>query len=47
MTAPLKGLRILELSSYVATPLCGLVLHQLGADVVRLEPPGGAPDRTR
>ena len=47
MTAPLADLRILELSSYVATPLCGLVLRQLGADVVRLEPPGGAPDRTR
>lgn len=47
MSAPLAGLRILELSSYVATPLCGLVLRQLGADVVRLEPPGGAPDRTR
>lgn len=47
MIAPLTNLRVLELSSYVATPLCGLVLHQLGADVVRLEPPGGAPDRTR
>ncbi|GAB3109257.1 hypothetical protein GCM10027055_07120 [Janibacter alkaliphilus] len=44
---PLAGVRVLELSSYVATPLCGLTLAQLGADVVRVEPPGGAPDRTR
>lgn len=44
---PLAGVRVLELSSYVATPLCGLTLAQLGADVVRVEPPAGAPDRTR
>ena len=44
---PLEGVRILELSSYVATPLCGLTLAQLGADVIRIEAPGGAPDRTR
>ena len=34
MTAPLNGLRVVELTSYVATPLCGLVLSQLGADVI-------------
>jgi len=44
---PLSGLRIIELSSYVATPLSGLVLAQLGADVIRVEQLGGAPDRTR
>ncbi|MET7511678.1 CoA transferase [Streptomyces albidoflavus] len=43
----LSGLRVVELSSYVATPLCGLALAQLGADVVRVEPVGGAADRTR
>ncbi|WP_439678423.1 CoA transferase [Embleya sp. MST-111070] len=43
----LSGLRIVELSSYVATPLCGLTLAQLGADVLRVEPLGGAADRTR
>lgn len=47
MTGPLAGLRVVELSSYVATPLCGLTLRQLGADVIRVEPLGGAPDRTR
>ncbi|MFF4592316.1 CoA transferase [Amycolatopsis sp. NPDC001319] len=45
--ALLDGLRVVEISSYVATPLCGMTLAQLGADVVRVEPPGGAPDRTR
>ncbi|MFC9735745.1 CoA transferase [Streptomyces roseolus] len=43
----LAGLRVVELSSYVATPLCGLTLAQLGADVLRVEPVGGAADRTR
>ncbi|WP_344318096.1 CoA transferase [Acrocarpospora pleiomorpha] len=47
MNGPLSGLRVVELTSYVAAPLCGLVLRQLGADVVRVEPIGGAPDRSR
>lgn len=44
---PLAGLRVVELSTYVATPLCGLNLAQLGADVIRVEPMGGAVDRSR
>ncbi|MGI5289773.1 CoA transferase [Nonomuraea polychroma] len=44
---PLRGLRVVELSSYVATPLCGMTLAQLGADVIRVEPVGGTVDRTR
>ncbi|GLY67971.1 CoA transferase [Amycolatopsis taiwanensis] len=44
---PLAGLRIVEVSSFVATPLCGTVLAQLGAEVIRVEPLEGAPDRTR
>ncbi|WP_082599327.1 CoA transferase [Nocardioides sp. Root151] len=46
-TGPLAGLRIVEVSSFVATPLCGLTLAQLGAEVIRVEPIGGGPDRTR
>lgn len=46
-TAPLSGMRVVELSSFVATPLCGLTLGQLGAEVIRVEPVGGGPDRTR
>lgn len=45
--APLVGLRVVEVSSYVATPLCGLLLCQLGAEVIRVEPIAGAPDRHR
>jgi 2-methylfumaryl-CoA isomerase len=44
---PLAGLRVVELSSFVATPLCGLTLGQLGAEIIRVEPMGGGPDRTR
>ncbi|MGW5106094.1 CoA transferase [Nocardia sp. NPDC004123] len=47
MNGPLSGLRVVEVSSYVATPLCGMTLAQLGAEVIRVEPIGGAPDRTR
>lgn len=41
---PLDGLRIVEVSSFVASPLCGLVLGQLGAEVIRVDPLGGAAD---
>lgn len=44
---PLAGMRIIELSSYVASPLAGMVLAQLGADVIRIDPLGGAHDRLR
>lgn len=42
---PLSGLRVVEVSSFVATPLCGATLAQLGAEVIRVAPMGGAPDR--
>nr|MCW2727734.1 L-carnitine dehydratase/bile acid-inducible protein [Aeromicrobium sp.] len=44
---PLEGLRIVEVSSFVAAPLGGMTLAQLGADVVRVDPLGGAPDTSR
>jgi 2-methylfumaryl-CoA isomerase len=43
----LDGLRVIELSSFVATPLCGMVLSQLGAEVIRVEHKSGSPDRDR
>ena len=43
----LDGLRIIEISSFVAAPLGGLTLAQLGADVIRIDPIGGAADRGR
>jgi crotonobetainyl-CoA:carnitine CoA-transferase CaiB-like acyl-CoA transferase len=42
---PLAGLRVVEFSQMVMGPTCGLILADLGADVVKLEPPKG--DRTR
>jgi crotonobetainyl-CoA:carnitine CoA-transferase CaiB-like acyl-CoA transferase len=38
---PLAGVRVLEYAQYVAGPLCGVVLGDLGADVVKVEPPAG------
>jgi 2-methylfumaryl-CoA isomerase len=42
--APLAGLRVLEISSFVAAPLGGLTLAQLGADVIRIDPVSGGAD---
>jgi 2-methylfumaryl-CoA isomerase len=44
---PLAGLRIVEVSTFVAAPLGGMTLAQLGAEVVRVDPLGGAPDHAR
>lgn len=44
---PLDGLRIVEVSSFIASPLCGLTLAQLGAEVIRVDPIGGAADTDR
>lgn len=46
-TRPLSGLRVVEVSSFVASPLCGLTLSQLGAEVIRVDPIGGAGDKNR
>ncbi|MEI6251317.1 MAG: CoA transferase [Mycobacteriaceae bacterium] len=44
---PLSGVRIVEISSFVAVPLAGMTLAQLGAEVVRIDPVGGAADYHR
>ncbi|MGV9748005.1 CoA transferase [Rhodococcus zopfii] len=46
-TAPLAGVRVVEVSSFVAAPLCGMTLAALGADVIRIDPIGGAADYKR
>jgi crotonobetainyl-CoA:carnitine CoA-transferase CaiB-like acyl-CoA transferase len=38
---PLAGLRVLEYAQYVAGPFAGMLLADLGADVVKVEPPDG------
>lgn len=45
--APLGGLTVIEISSFVAAPLGGMTLAQLGADVIRIDPLGGGPDLHR
>ncbi|MCX7931738.1 MAG: CoA transferase, partial [Rhodovarius sp.] len=45
MRLPLAGVRVVEFSHMVMGPTCGLVLADLGAEVIKVEPPGG--DRTR
>ena len=45
--APLTGLKIVEISAFVAAPLGGMTLAQLGADVIRIDPIGGNIDANR
>jgi 2-methylfumaryl-CoA isomerase len=47
MNTPLTGLTVVEVSSFVAAPLCGMTLAQLGARVIRIDPVGGASDVQR
>ncbi|RMX07670.1 CoA transferase [Corticibacter populi] len=42
---PLQGLRVVEFSHMVMGPACGMILADLGAEVIKVEPPGG--DGTR
>jgi len=44
---PLTGITVVEVSSFVAAPLCGVTLNQLGAQVIRIDPIGGASDTQR
>jgi len=46
-TRPLAGVRIVEISSFVAVPLAGMTLAQMGAEVTRVDPIGGAADYRR
>jgi crotonobetainyl-CoA:carnitine CoA-transferase CaiB-like acyl-CoA transferase len=41
MSLPLEGVRVVEYAQYVAGPLCGVLLADLGAEVIKVEPPAG------
>ena len=42
---PLKNIRVIEMSHMIMGPSCGMMLAQLGAEVIKVEPPKG--DKTR
>ena len=41
----LEGLRVLELGSLIAGPFCTRLLGDMGARIIKVEPPGGDPLR--
>ena len=41
MTKPLAGIKVIELANFIAGPLCGTLLADMGADVIKVEPPKG------
>ena len=45
MAGPLAGIRILEFSEIIAAPFAGMLLSDMGADVIKIEPPEGEPWR--
>lgn len=43
--AALAGMRVLEMNRFVAAPYCAKLLAGFGAEVIKVEPPGGEPTR--
>jgi crotonobetainyl-CoA:carnitine CoA-transferase CaiB-like acyl-CoA transferase len=45
MNKPLAGVKVLEVAAWTFVPACGAILADLGADVIKVEPPTGDPQR--
>jgi crotonobetainyl-CoA:carnitine CoA-transferase CaiB-like acyl-CoA transferase len=45
VTGPLAGVRVVEVANWTFVPAAGAVLADLGADVIKIEPPNGDPQR--
>ena len=45
MSGPFDGVRVLEVAAWTFVPGAGAIMADLGADVVKVEPPGGDPQR--
>ena len=43
MSGPLTGVRVLEFSEIIAAPFGGMLLADMGADVIKVEPPWASP----
>ena len=41
MVAPLEGIKVLEVASWLAAPSCAALMADMGAEVIKVEPPSG------
>ena len=45
MARVLEGIRVIDIGTFQSVPFCCQILADFGAEVIRVEPPGGAIDR--